>query len=106
MRKHRLYAPFIKVGKRWQWATYTMTNEGVQKTYKFTPFKKETAVRVYQDWLLAYAMGNVEEVRELRPLTDKQWRDYWKERGDRIVNDNQGDGRMRRFVDDTHTDET
>jgi len=66
--KKRLYAPFVKSGNRWIRATYTITNEGVQKTKEFSGYYKETAVRVYQNWLLQSALGEVGEIRELRPI--------------------------------------
>ena len=83
----RLYAPMFKKSKddkRWTWATFTMTNEGVQKTKRFRPLVKETAIRVYQDWLLAPFLEGVDEIRGLRPITPKQAEEYFSERREGI----------------------
>lgn len=114
MRKHRLYAPFIKIDNRWVRATWLFKREdGANFQLPYTALRKESAVRRYQNWLLASAMGETQEIRELRPLTPKQ---YKEEMERKMPNDGLGDGRMRRFVeteegslriiDETHTDET
>jgi hypothetical protein len=77
---HRLYAPFFRNPGERKWIRL-VTSVGTP----FTPMRKEAAVRRYQSWLLDSAMGNVEQERCLRPLTDaqvKEWREYWlKKRG-------------------------
>jgi hypothetical protein len=85
-RLKRLYAPFFKKSKddkKWIRATFTMTNQGIQETKEFRGYKKETAVRVYQNWLLAPYLDGVDEIRELRSipvkseeyLTNLDWQD-------------------------------
>lgn len=67
MRNERKYAPFVKVGKRWIRATFT-TPENT--THEYQPFRKQTAVRIYQNWLLAPFLNGIDEIRELRPIKE------------------------------------
>jgi hypothetical protein len=66
-RLKRLYAPFFKKSKddkKWIRATW---NDGDLKP----AYKKEQAVRIYQNWLLAPYLDGVDEIRELRPIPVK-----------------------------------
>ena len=56
MKNVRKYAPHVKVGNKWQRV------EGKQA------YNKATAVRIYQNWLLAPYLQGVNETRELRPV--------------------------------------
>jgi hypothetical protein len=58
---YRLYAPFLKRGRRYVRATH-------QDGTEMSAYKKETAIRIYQSWLLAGALGYVSESRSLRPI--------------------------------------
>lgn len=61
MKKVRLYAPYVKVGRNWVRATQP---DGTPRM----AFRIEKARVIYQDWLLASALGGVSEERELRPV--------------------------------------
>lgn len=63
-RLKRLYAPYTKVNGKWVRATW---KDGEERP----AFRKEKAVRIYQDWLLAPFMQGIDEIRELRPIPVK-----------------------------------
>lgn len=82
-RMKRLYAPYVKDGKRWKRATWTAkenTSEGIKEVkHEYVALFKENAIRRYQNWLLAPLMGEIEyEHRELRPipLNSTEYDDY------------------------------
>lgn len=60
--KKRLYAPFIKVGRKWVRVTQP---DGTPRMAFFMP----KASHIYQDWLLG---STPSEERELRPLPRKK----------------------------------
>jgi hypothetical protein len=70
MKNTRKYAPFVKVANKWIRATYPANVgfdfETVGKEYP--AYSKQTAIRIYQNWLLASAFGQTTEIRELRPV--------------------------------------
>ena len=66
MRKQRKYAPFVKVGKRWIRAKYNTQENDCE----MPAMRKDTAIRFYQNWLLAPFLNGVNEIRELRPVKD------------------------------------
>lgn len=66
IKKARLYAPHVKVGNRWIRATWPATE--LIPEHPMSAYKKETAVRLYQNWLLASALGGTSEERSLRPI--------------------------------------
>lgn len=75
MRKHRKYAPFVKVGKRWYRAGYSKPceyphNTGMEQKILYNALPKEQAIKVYQNWLLAPFLNGIDEIRELRVVKD------------------------------------
>ena len=77
-RLKRLYAPYIKDGKRWKRATYSIPHHIIHsdknisvievKDKEYSAYFKDKAIRVYQDWLLAPFLQGIDEKRELRPI--------------------------------------
>lgn len=70
----RLYAPFFKKSKddkRWIRATWPASDKGLVPEHPRSAYPLNTAIRVYQDWLLAPFMEGIDEIRELRPIPVK-----------------------------------
>lgn len=68
MKNARLYAPHVKVGNRWRRAKIQMISGFTLPSGEAMAFRKEVAIEVYQNWLLAPFLQGVDEVRELRPV--------------------------------------
>ncbi len=62
MKSKAKYAPFVKINGRWQ----RVGMDG--KLY--SAYSKDTAVKVYQNWLLVASMGLTSEIRALRKVQD------------------------------------
>ena len=73
-RMKRLYAPYVKNEKgKWERAGYSVnvnSVDGIPISQKvvYTAMFKDTAIRRYQNWLLAPFLDGVDEIRELRPI--------------------------------------
>jgi hypothetical protein len=64
-RLKKLYAPFYRKAKGDKWIRATRTDG-----YFMQAYKKDSAVKIYQDWLLAPFLNGIDEIRELRPIKD------------------------------------